>query len=245
MVWTPGSHYLPHLIFPPWISPTLFPFLITPLQFVPFTSSLFSNLPSAASQTAAWQRSPALGERLVNNRPWDSSLLSSTSSVCGPFLHVDTDRQERLWGGGSVPFLTVDWRYMCKGIITPSPQVVIATCKFAKTNSSSEQRWGYSQNPLVRVEINFCGLLDIFGWTGFSSGEKNKFEFHMNNNDLLIPSFFLPFVQQTGKVGTFTVKIIHNLISSPPQVPLHPSVLWDSLDSSALCVTGSASSHLL
>lgn len=46
--------------------------------------------------------SARLTKGLVNNRPRDSSLLSGASSVWKLFLHVDTNRQERLWGGGCV-----------------------------------------------------------------------------------------------------------------------------------------------
>lgn len=82
--------------------------------------------------------SSRLRKGLVNNRPWDSSLPSSTSSVWKPFLRVDADWQGGLWGGGVCPF-------HCGPAVNAQRNnhtlawAVIGTCIFAKTNTGNKQ----------------------------------------------------------------------------------------------------------
>lgn len=85
----------------------------SPFHIIPILRPAIHSL--ADSYVAA--NTATLTKGLVNNRPGDSTLLSSTPSVWKLFLRVDTDRQEGLWGGGCVPFSL--WTgSKCAGIIT-------------------------------------------------------------------------------------------------------------------------------
>lgn len=151
--------YLPHLA-SSWLNPSP---LLSPDGSI--TNSPFHIIPilqpaiySLADYCVA-DISNRLRKGPVNNRPRDSSLLSSTSSVWKPFLHVDTERQEVLCGGGCAPFSL--WAgSKCAKELLHSFLGCYCYLHIHQTNTSSGQWWGYSQKSPAGVYavLSRCGL---------------------------------------------------------------------------------------
>lgn len=156
----PMGQYLPHLA-SSWLSP---PSLSSPDGSISHhtyspTCHLQPVICVAGISSTFW-KGP------VNNRPRDSSLLSSTSPVWKPISAC----RHRAAGGEEVlmcPFHCGLEENVNNHILS---QVVIAACIFAKSNTSSEQWWGYSQISPVDIGITFytalsrCGLYFWWNW---------------------------------------------------------------------------------
>lgn len=208
----PGRHYLPRSA-SSWLIPSSLSFpdgsiINFPFHIIPILQPAIYSLAEyhMADISSRLRKGP------VNNRPRDSSLLSSTSSAWKLFLHIDTEWQEVLLGGGSVPFSLWAGSKCAKEIITLYLGLLLLPAY------STDQ---HQQGTIMRLFLKGnCGCVCVCHsftmWFAFV--EEVDFKKRSSRSrwiDFNPPLLFPPlWMQQTGKVGT----VIHHYSSPNTQV---------------------------